>query len=269
VSPAARVRQIELGLERLRWTPLLQAQRMIVVNIPEFVLRAYEVRDERIVVGEEMKIIVGKALDTRTPLFDAELQLIEFSPYWNVPPSIARGEIVPKLRRDPGYFEREGFEFLDPGGRVDAALSAANLDALYAGRLRIRQRPGERNALGAIKFVFPNDAHIFLHHTPSVGLFAHERRDFSHGCIRVERPVELAQFVLQDMPEWTRERIVQAMARGESTTLRVATPVRVLIAYGTVLVKQGRVHFFEDIYGQDRKLDAALRQNALQRQSSN
>jgi L,D-transpeptidase YcbB len=265
VTPAARVRQIELTLERLRWTPLLQGPRMIVINIPEFVLRAYEVRDGRIGVVQEMKVIVGKALDTRTPLFDADMRAIEFSPYWNVPSSIARAETVPRLRRDPGYFAREGFEFVGPDGRADAALSAAKLDALSAGRLRIRQRPGPRNALGDIKFVFPNSDHIFLHHTPATELFARDRRDFSHGCIRVEQPVALAKFVLRDRPEWTEERIRQAMGRGESATLRLAEPVRVLIAYGTVLVKGGRVHFFEDIYAQDRRLDAALRQASASR----
>jgi L,D-transpeptidase YcbB len=267
VPPAARARQIELALERLRWTPLMQGPRMIVINIPEFVLRAYEVQAERIVVQAQMKVIVGKALDTRTPLFDADLRFVEFSPYWNVPPSIARGETVPRLRRDPGYFAREGFEFVAPDGRVDTTLSAANIDALQAGHLRIRQRPGPRNALGKVKFVFPNEQNIYLHYTPSIELFARDRRDFSHGCIRVEEPLALAEFVMQGMPDWPRERIVAAMDRGESTTVRVASPVRVLIAYGTALVTQGAIHFLQDIYGQDKLLDAALRQNALQRRA--
>ncbi len=260
VPPAARVRQIELALERLRWTPLMQGPRMIVINIPEFVLRAYEVREGRIGLREEMKVVVGKAMRTRTPLFDEDMRFIEFSPYWNVPPSIARGETVPKLRRDPGYFEREGFEFVDPHGSVNTTLTPAMLADVLAGRSRIRQRPGPKNALGDIKFVFPNQANVYLHHTPATQLFERERRDFSHGCIRVERPVALANFVLQGMPEWTEERIRQAMARGESATLRLAEPVRVLIAYGTTLVKRGQTYFFEDIYGQDRRLDAALRQ---------
>jgi L,D-transpeptidase YcbB len=269
VTPAARVRQIELALERLRWTPLLQAPRMIVINIPEFVLRAYEVQEGRISVRASMKVIAGKALDTRTPLFDADMRSIEFSPYWNVPPSIARAETVPRLRRDTGYFEREGFEFVALDGRVETQLSAARLDAVRAGQLRIRQRPGPKNALGDIKFVFPNSEHIFLHHTPVTQLFERSRRDFSHGCIRVEQPVALARFVLQDMPEWTEPRIRAAMDKGESATLRLAAPVRVLIAYGTSLVKEGRVFFFDDIYGQDRVLDAALRRHTAERQTSN
>jgi L,D-transpeptidase YcbB len=262
VSPAARVRQIELMLERLRWTPLMQGPRMVVINIPEFVLRAYEVVDGRIVVREQMKVIVGKALDTRTPLFDEDMRFIEFSPYWNVPPSIARNELVPRLQRDPGHFAREGFEFVAAGGEADATLSAGKLDAVLAGQLRIRQRPGPQNALGDIKFVFPNRDNIYLHHTPSLRLFERERRDFSHGCIRVEQPVALARFVLQGMPEWTEERIRQAMAQGRSATLRLAEPVPVLIAYGTTLVIDGRIHFFEDLYGLDRRLAAALQQRS-------
>ncbi len=259
VTPTQRARQIELALERMRWTPLMQGPRMVVVNIPEFTLRAYDVSEGRIVLREEMKVIVGKMLDTRTPLFDEDMRYIEFAPYWNVPPSITRDETVPRLRRDPGYWDREGFELVWGSGEVQTALSSAGLDAALAGRARIRQRPGPKNALGDIKFVFPNSTNIYLHHTPSVSLFERERRDFSHGCIRVEKPVDLAKFVLKDMPEWTEERILQAMGKEESFTLRLAEPVPVLITYGTSLVREGRIHFFDDIYGHDRLLDAALR----------
>ncbi len=262
VTPAARARQIELALERLRWTPLMQGPRMIVVNIPEFVLRAYEVQDGRIQVQEEMKIVVGKALDTRTPLFDEDMRFIEFSPYWNVPPSIARAETVPRLRRDPGYLARQEMEFVSNGGRVDRTVSADLLDAVLAGKARIRQRPGPKNALGDIKFVFPNRDNIYLHHTPATDLFQRDRRDFSHGCIRVEHPVELAKFVLKNMPDWSDERISTAMSRGQSATLKLPEPVPVLIAYGTALVKDGRTFFFDDLYGLDRLLDAALRQHS-------
>ncbi len=265
VTPAERVRQIELTLERLRWTPLLHGPRMIVINIPEFVLRAYEVQEGRIGVRLTMKVIVGKAMDTRTPLFDEDMRSIEFSPYWNVPPSIARNELVPRLRRDPGYLARQGFEFVAGDGGIGSTPSAAVLDAVLAGRQRIRQRPGPQNALGDIKFVFPNRSNIYLHHTPATKLFERDRRDFSHGCIRVEQPVALAGFVLQGMPEWTEERVRQTMAAGVSTTLRLDEPVRVLIAYGTVLVKDGRIHFYDDIYGHDRLLDAALQRRTSQR----
>lgn len=265
ISPAARARQIELAMERLRWTPLLRGPRMIVVNIPEFVLRAYEVQGGRVSLQLAMKVIVGKALDTRTPLFDEDMRFIEFSPYWNIPPSIARSETIPRLRRDPGYFQQQGMEFVGANGQVHTALSADHLDAVLRGQMRIRQRPGPKNALGDIKFVFPNNSNIYLHHTPAPLLFQRDRRDFSHGCIRVEDPVALAQFVLRNDPAWPESRIREAMTRGQSATLRLAEPLPVVIAYSTAIVKQGKAHFFADLYGQDKLLDRALRQKSEQR----
>ncbi len=262
-SPAQRARQLALSLERLRWTPLLQGPRMVVINVPEYVLRAYEVKDGRLSVQLSMRVVVGRAQSARTPLFGELMRSIEFSPYWNVPRSIARNELVPRLRRDPGHFQAAGFEFVSHSGQVDARLSAARLNEVLAGGARIRQRPGPNNALGDIKFVFPNDDAIFLHHTPSVNLFDRDRRDFSHGCIRVEEPVALASFVLARQSGWNEARIRQAMATGESTTLKLAEPLPVLIAYGTALVTQGELRFFDDVYGYDALLDSALRQRRL------
>lgn len=256
---ATRVRQIALTLERLRWTPLLSGKRMIVVNVPEFVLRAYEINDGQINMKDTMNVIVGKALDTRTPVFFEDMRFIEFSPYWNIPPSIAKAETVPKLRRNPAYFNSEGLEFVGGDSRVISTLSDANLDAVIRGKLRIRQRPGPKNALGDIKFIFPNNENIYLHHTPTPQLFNRDRRDLSHGCIRVEDPVALAKFVLQDQPEWTEQRIRDAMASGISKTIRLKQPLPVVIAYGTAIVKNdGKVYFFQDIYSHDKLLDAAL-----------
>jgi murein L,D-transpeptidase YcbB/YkuD len=260
VTPAERARQVELTLERLRWTPLLQAPRMVVINIPEFRLRAYEVVNGRVQVRQEMRVVVGAALRHRTPLFDEDMRFIEFGPYWNVPPSIARHELVPKLQRDPGHLAREGFEFVGPGGAVEQAVTPERLQSVLAGSWRLRQRPGERNALGGIKFVFPNRDAIYLHHTPATGLFAQARRDFSHGCIRVEDPVALATFVMQGMPGWDAAAIRETMANAHSRTVTLPQPLPVLIAYGTALVKEGRMHFFDDVYGHDRTLDKALRQ---------
>ncbi|MGB8239940.1 MAG: L,D-transpeptidase family protein, partial [Azonexus sp.] len=216
-----------------------------------------------------MNIIVGNARKTRTPIFAAEMQYVEFSPYWNVPPSIARGETLPKLRRDPAYFDQQGFEFIGSDGRAISSFSEAHLDAVQRGQMRIRQRPSARNALGDIKFVFPNRDNIYLHHTPTPQLFKRDRRDFSHGCIRVEEPLELAKFVLADDPEWTEERIVQAMTKGRSATLRLQEPFPVIIAYSTAAIRDGKVYFFPDIYGQDRILDDALRQRSRNLQAFN
>jgi len=259
VPPARRARQIELALERLRWTPFMQGPRMIVINAPEFVLRAYEVNDGRIDVHLAMRVIVGKAMRNRTPLLGEDLRSIEFSPYWNVPPSIARAETVPRLRRDPGYLQREGLEFVTASGQVVTTVSAANLDAVLHGGWRIRQRPGPRNALGGVKFVFPNGEDIYLHDTPARQLFGRARRDFSHGCIRVEAPVSLAQFALQGEPGWSEERIREAMALGTPSTVALRRPIPVLIAYSTVVVRGGKVFFYPDLYREDALLERALR----------
>ena len=235
---------------------------MIVVNLPEFVLRAYEVRNGQIDVKLTMRVVVGKALDTRTPLFAEDMRSIEFSPYWNVPPSITRKELVPHLQRDPGYLERDGFEFVSPSGQVVRTFAAEHLQSVLHDGWRIRQRPGPWNAMGDIKFVFPNNDNIYLHYTSQQQLFDRARRDFSHGCVRVEDPLALAKFVLQDEPAWTEERIRAAMEKGESSTLRLAQPLPVLISYSTVVVKLGKVFFYPDLYGHDRLLDQALRQRS-------
>ncbi|NJD26158.1 MAG: murein L,D-transpeptidase [Betaproteobacteria bacterium] len=254
--PAERVAQIELALERLRWTP--HPGRAVVVNVPAFELHAYAGANDSV----RMKVIVGATPRTPTPLFAATMQLIEFSPYWNVPPSIARGETLPKLRRDPAYFDQQGFEFVAGDGTVVSGFSEAGLAAVERGALRIRQRPGGKNALGDIKFIFPNPDHIFLHHTPTPQLFLRDRRDFSHGCIRVEAPVDLARFVLAGQPEWTEERIVGAMTRGRSATLRLDAPLPVIISYRTAAAVDGEVRFYADLYRQDARLAAALRQRS-------
>jgi murein L,D-transpeptidase YcbB/YkuD len=247
VPPSVRVRQLELNIERLKLLPF--APRLLLVNVPEFVLRAYEQQEEKL----RMKIIVGSARKTRTPLFVEDMRYIEFSPYWNVPPSIARQETIPKLRLDPQYFDDQGFEFYGSQAGVDTTLTEENLDAVLEGKLRIRQRPGSKNALGGIKFVFPNRDNIYMHHTPATQLFSKARRDFSHGCIRVEEPLALALFVLQNEPDWNAERILAAMKAGRSTTLRLGEPLPVVIAYLTAVAGvDGRLFFFPDLYGLDK-----------------
>ncbi len=261
VTPAARAEQIGLSLERLRWTPLSQGPRMIVINIPAFMLHAYETRpDGQIDIKVEMKVILGKALNTRTPIFDEDMRFIEFSPYWNIPALIARNETIPALRRDPGYLQRQQMEFVSGSGQVSNVVTEENIQNVLQGGGRIRQRPGPHNALGDIKFIFPNNDNIYLHHTPAIQLFNRNRRDFSHGCIRLEDPVALARFVLGPEPEWSTSRIREAMAKGESRTIRLKHPLPVLIAYSTVIRRDGKVYFFDDIYDHDKLLATALRQ---------
>jgi len=256
---AARVEQIELALERWRWLPELGSQ-LVGVNVPEFALYAVR-REQPGVSGEDrlrMKVIVGRAFRTETPNFVGRMNEVVFRPYWNVPLSIARGEVVPKQRRDPGYFGREGFEIVDGAGNWQPT-NASTLSAVAAGSLQVRQRPGSKNALGLVKFLFPNRYNVYLHGTPAVSLFARPRRDFSHGCIRVEDPVALAEWVLRDDPAWTRARIVEAMNGEESSSVRLATPIPVFVVYATVVADDdGTVRFFSDLYGQDAKLSRLL-----------
>ena len=259
VPPARRAEQIALAMERLRLTPLPAAPRFVTVNVPEFVLRAHRHDAGALHTDLRMRVIVGKALDTRTPLFDEDMRWIEFSPYWNIPPSIARSETLPKLRANPGYLASQGMEFVGPGG-TSTAVTPENLAAVQAGSLRIRQRPGPRNALGDIKFMLPNNQNIYLHHTPSTGLFSRARRDFSHGCVRIEEPVALAQWVLHDQPEWTETRIRQSMGLPRPVIARLLEPVPVLLTYQTAVADGGTLRFVPDLYGQDAALAEALRQ---------
>ncbi len=259
VTPARRAQQIALALERLRLTPLPAAPRFVTVNVPEFMLRALRHDEGGVREDLTMRVIVGKALDTRTPLFDEDMRWIEFSPYWNIPASIARSETLPKLRANPGYLAAQGMEFVGPAG-TSTAVTPENIAAVQAGTMRIRQRPGPRNALGDIKFMLPNHQNIYLHHTPSPGLFNRSRRDFSHGCVRIEEPVALAQWVLHDQPEWTEARIRQSMGLPRPVTARLAEPVPVLLVYQTAVADQDVMRFVPDVYGQDAVLEQALRQ---------
>jgi murein L,D-transpeptidase YcbB/YkuD len=261
---AERVRQIELSLERLRWLPVLPGGPLIAVNIPSFRLWAFaDVHDDR-AAQLSMPVIVGRAVSAReTPVFIGEMRYVEFSPYWNVPPTIQRSEIVPKLKSDPGYWERENLEAVatDGKGAPITTVDAATLQGLETGTLRVRQRPGAKNALGGVKFVLPNTLDIYLHSTPAHELFEQTRRDFSHGCIRVADPPALAKFVLRDQPEWTDERIRAAMAAGKTSTATLTQPLPVVLFYTTAIVDHnGRVLFQSDIYGYDRRLEQALRE---------
>lgn len=259
-----RVTQIELAMERWRWLPDITTSRLIVVNIPAFRLYAFnrETSGERPV--ERMDVIVGSAYGRRhTPVFTGTIRYVIFHPYWDVPPSIARREEIPRLRRDPGYAEREGLEIVRGGdeGATVYPMTVANLDRVTAGTLRLRQRPGPRNALGAVKFVFPNEFNVYLHGTPAQSLFALTRRDFSHGCIRTSAPARLAEFVLKGQSGWDSTRIAASMGEGEQL-LRVTLdrPLPVYILYATVASDDAGVPFFyPDLYGHDAALARTLR----------
>ncbi|MGZ8709267.1 MAG: L,D-transpeptidase family protein [Thermoanaerobaculia bacterium] len=250
VPASQRVKQIEVALERVRWTPEIEAPA-IVVNIPEFRLRA---------IGEDeltMRVVVGKAAGHKTPVFDGDLKHVVFRPYWNVPPSIQRGEIAPKLTA--AYAAKHNYEIVDAAGRVQD-INDDTVARVRNGSLRVRQKPGTSNALGLVKFLFPNDNNVYLHSTPQQSLFARARRDFSHGCVRVEDPAALAEWVLREKPEWTKDRIQAAFeGKRDDMYVNLARPITVKITYQTVVAQaDGTIHFYDDIYGHDAKLVAAL-----------
>jgi murein L,D-transpeptidase YcbB/YkuD len=261
---ARRVRQIELTLERWRWLPPFTSPP-IIVNIPEFRLFAFDSTADRAASILQMPVIVGQVNPSkRTPIFLADMRYVVFRPYWDVPRSITVRELLPKIQANPNYLAHEHLEMVQGSGD-DAPVVPLSRDALAelaAGKLRLRQQPGNDNALGLIKFVFPNAHDVYLHSTPARQLFAASRRTFSHGCIRVSDPKALALHVLRNASEpWDEARIGAAMDSDTKKPLRVELrqPIRVMILYGTAMATEaGPVQFFDDIYGHDRRLETLL-----------
>ena len=259
VPLSRRVRQMQLTLERWRWMPDSYQKSPIVANIPEFRLRAYN-QDFKIEVT--MNVVVGKAYGGHnTPVFNNTMEYVIFRPYWEVPYSITRAEMIPHLERDPDYLVKKGFEVVDSKQTLvsDGTVTPEVLSQLRAGKLFVRQKPGPKNALGLAKFIFPNSYNVYMHDTPATEFFAKSRRDFSHGCIRLERPADLAAWVLRNNPGWTPERIRAAMNGSTTQQVNLTHPIPVLILYATVIVLDDRVvHFYDDIYGHDASLDEVL-----------
>jgi murein L,D-transpeptidase YcbB/YkuD len=254
VAPARRLRQLELTMERLRWLPDFAPGPLIAVDLPAYRLWAFRIGADEAPL--EMRVVVGTAVKTETPLFVGQMRYLEFNPYWNVPSSIVTREIVPRLEANPGYLGRNDMETVPAG---------ASLEDLRAGRARVRQRPGPKNSLGAVKFAMPNPMDIYLHSTPARELFRRSRRDLSHGCIRVESPAALAQFVLGDQPQWDADSIQEALQPGPTRRVSLRRPIPVVIFYATASVdRDGAVHFAADIYGRDPLLERELSAHASQ-----
>ena len=232
-----RIKQMLINLERMKWMPEAPSN-FLLANIPEYRLHIVEKGKE--VWG--MSVVVGKAAN-KTVIFSDELKYVVFSPYWNVPRSIVRNEIYPAMRRNGSYLRRKNMEVTG-----------------YSNGLPIvRQKPGNSNALGHVKFIFPNSYNIYFHDTPSRDLFSRQQRAFSHGCIRVQRPYDLAVYLLRNQPEWTSENIKAAMDSSEEKWVTLGKSVPVFITYFTSWVdKDGILHFADDIYGHDKKLAAHL-----------
>ena len=249
-------------MERLRWLPHRSGRPFIAINIPMFRLWAWDAAAPESSPAVRMGVIVGRAVRTQTPVFADEMTHLIFRPYWNVPRSILRNEVLPAAEADPLYLQRHDMELV--AGQGDDArpveASPQNLAAARTGALRIRQRPGPKNSLGLVKFIFPNDDNVYLHGTPARELFGRSRRDFSHGCVRVEDPPALAAWLLRDQPDWTRERIEAAMAGGKTRQVNLSQPVPVILYYVTTALTpdDGLLHFADDLYGHDRTLERAL-----------
>ncbi|MNF53592.1 murein L,D-transpeptidase [compost metagenome] len=235
IPVTARIKTIVVNMERCRWlsTDISKSKELIVVNIPAFQLTYFK-NGEPVLFS---KVVVGKALN-KTVIFHADMKYIVFSPYWNVPKSIIKKEIEPAVAKNPNYLAKHEMEW-------------------HKGVLR--QRPGPKNSLGLIKFLFPNSNSIYLHDTPSKSLFEQEKRAFSHGCIRVEKPKELANLILEDDKNWTPEKIEAAMNKGEESWYTLQNKIPVYIGYFTAWVNdKGEIHFYDDIYDRDESLAAIL-----------
>jgi murein L,D-transpeptidase YcbB/YkuD len=226
--------------------------RHLVVNIPHF----HVVAREQGKVVSDIRVVVGKP-GNETPVFSSTMDRVVFSPYWNIPDTIVSGETVPAVAKDAGYLARNNIEILrvsESGAeRVDpSSVAWDDPDALQD--LAFRQRPGARNALGHVKFLFTNPYNVYLHDTPADNLFARRGRAFSHGCIRVEEPAALAKYVLRGQPEWTESRILAAMHSGAEKAVTLREPIPVHIVYFTAWVDAaGGIHFQPDVYGYDRR----------------
>ena len=259
VPIAKRARQIELAMERGRWLPDLSDRPNVFVNVALFRLWATDPKS-----GEEplrMNVVVGKALNTQTPIFVDQMEYVIFRPYWNPPPSIIKGEIIPGMRKDPNYLNRQNMEIVASGADDAPSLPASedNIAKVASAKLFVRQKPGPANSLGLAKFIFPNSENVYMHGTPAQQLFSRTRRDFSHGCIRLEDPARFAEWVLRQDPSWTRERIDAAMQGDKTLQVNLKDKLAVVVFYDTVHVNsENTVFFVDDIYGYDKALDAAL-----------
>jgi murein L,D-transpeptidase YcbB/YkuD len=257
--PTVRIRQIKLTLERWRWLPHSFPQPPVVVNLPEYRVRAMNPDGT---VAFYKNVIIGKAYGHKSPIFEKEIQYVVFRPYWDVTPSIQRNEIVPHIEKDANYIAKHNFEVVTPKGELvtDNQVSPEVLEGIRSLHLMVRQKPGETNSLGLVKIIFPNPDNVYLHGTDAPELFSQDVRDFSHGCIRVEKPEDLVAWILRNNPGWDLER-VKATMNGQKNNLQVnlLTRIPVVIVYGTATVnEENQIRFFDDIYGYDGELDKAL-----------
>lgn len=246
---------IELNLERMRWLPHIQGKKdEIVINVPEYAMHVYHNNKEKMT----MRVVLGSEY-TPTPVFHDTLKYIVFSPTWTVPKSIIAEEFIPKLREDPAHFDPERFRFYKDGKEIDPLEEDWEDEDLDTSAYSVVENPGDGNSLGNVKFIMPNDYSIYLHDTPADQLFKREERALSHGCIRLEHPVDFARYLLSDQPGWNEEKINEAMRSKEPLKVDLEKPYPVYIVYRTAWVDDDKmVHFRDDIYGHDRRHLARL-----------
>ena len=249
-QPTGHADQLRMNMERWRWAPHNLGDRYVLVNVPAYQMQVME--GAKPVLA--MRIVVGKP-DAPTPLFSDKMTYVVFSPYWNIPPDILKNEALPHVAKDPDWLRRNNMEVVGTKGDVVDASAVDWSDEKAVSAVRIRQAPGPENALGLVKFIFPNNFNVYLHDTPMDKLFSRERRALSHGCIRVEDPVALAHYVMSDRPEWTPERIATAMHANEEQTVTLKSPIPVHIGYWTAWVgPDGKtVTYTDDPYGIDAR----------------
>ncbi|MGA8259342.1 MAG: L,D-transpeptidase family protein [Arenicellales bacterium] len=256
VPISKRILQVELNMERWRWLPRDPGDRYLIVNVGGQELDAVE-NDRRTL---HMRVIVGRPFQ-KTPSFASKITTVVLNPYWEVPHSIAVNEILPTVRRDPGYLDREYMQVLKApgGGTVDPATINWSKVPARGFPYRFRQDPGPDNALGRIKFLFPNRYNVYLHDTPAKTLFSHARRCFSHGCVRLEKPFELADLLLHDEPGWSLERVDKTLDTEQNFRMQLTRPMPVYLVYWTAWVDAGgTIEFRHDVYGRDGRLESAL-----------
>jgi len=261
VPMTARVGQLQDSLERWRWLPEPYLNAPLMVNLPEFVLRGY---DEQHKVDFTMKVVVGKVVgEHQTPVFTHMMRYLIFRPFWNVPVDIAKKELVPHMLRDEGYLQKKNYEVTTSKGEV---LARYTVKQVAQGMVMVREKPGPKNSLGLVKFMLPNQYDIYLHSTPQPYLFERSRRDFSHGCVRVQKPEELAEWVLagqknKDGSDWDIPKVHEAMTDGpDNKQVNLKTAIPIVIFYLTARVgEDGRTYFFDDIYGYDTQMNEVLK----------
>ena len=256
-----RIQQIIINMERYRWLKRLKDEQVVAVNIAGF--QAVAGSPEKFDIT--MPVIVGRTYH-KTPVFNDTIKYVEFNPYWNVPTSIARNEILPKLQKDFSYLKKQNMRIFRGWEEDSAELDATEIDwkrvsKKEMNRYRIRQDPGPHNSLGTLKIMFPNKYHVYLHDTPAHGLFQEEVRAFSHGCIRMARPAEMAAWVLGGAAKgWSAERVHEIVATGKRQVVTLDEPIPVYILYRTAVVSStdDTLYFYNDIYGRDKLLAQAL-----------